>query len=71
MYGQQSTLATTGFVTGSGLAFGLTFGWLLLAGFVLAMALVALLAIAPRRRREVRKVNPLEASQVRPRPSGG
>ncbi len=64
MYGQHSTLAGTGLV-GTGIAFGLPLGWLLLAIFVLVMAAVAIAAIAPWRVGEVRKVNPAAASRMR------
>ena len=64
MYGQHSTLAATG-LTGTGIALGLPLGWLLLAVFVLTMAAVAIVTIAPRRVREVRKVNPAAASRMR------
>lgn len=64
MYGQHSTLAATG-LTGTGIAFGLPLGWLLLAVFVLTMAAIAVVTIAPRRVREVRKVNPAAASRMR------
>jgi len=64
MYGQHSTLAATG-LTGTGIAFGLPLGWLLLAVFVLTMAAIAVVTIAPRHVREVRKVNPAAASRIR------
>ncbi|MFC4785537.1 hypothetical protein ACT8ZV_13740 [Nocardioides sp. MAHUQ-72] len=74
MYQQPSTLTMTGLtgsgLAGTGLALGLPLGWLLLAVFVLAMAVVALVAIWPRRRREVRKVNPPAASRMRLHPGG-
>ena len=43
----------------SALAWG-NVGWLLMAGFVLVMAGVAVLAIVPRRRAAMRHVNPAE-----------
>ena len=64
VYGQHAALAATG-LTGSGVAFGLPLGWLLLATFVLTMAAVAIVTIAPRRVREVRKVNPKAAARMR------
>ncbi|GCD90633.1 hypothetical protein [Nocardioides sp. LS1] len=66
MYGQHSTLAATGTAgVGAGLAYGTPLGWLVLAVFVLAMALWALVTLLPRRSREVRKVNPAAASKLR------
>ncbi len=63
-YGQHAPLVATG-LGGTGVAFGLPLGWLLLATFVLAMAVFAIATIAPRRIREVRKVNPKAAARMR------
>ena len=70
MYGQHSMISGTPALTGAagasaGIAFGLPLGWLVLAVFVMVMAVWALLALLPRRRREVRKVNPEAASKMR------
>lgn len=68
MYGQHSTLAATGTAgvgAGAGLTYGTPLGWLVLAVFVLAMALWALVTLFPRRGREVRQVNPPAAAKMR------
>jgi hypothetical protein len=64
MYGQHGSLAMTG-VGASGLAFGLGLGWLLVALFVLTMAIIAVYTMMPRRMAEVAKVNPAAAAQMR------
>lgn len=60
MYGEHSSLAATGLPAAGGAAMwaGVPLGWALMAVFVLGMAAVALVAMAPRRVAEVRKVNP-------------
>jgi len=68
VYGQHSTLAATGTAgvgAGAGLAFDRPLGWLLLAVFVLVMAVWALVTLLPRRRRAVRQVNPPAAAKMR------
>jgi len=70
MYGQHATLGATAATTsgGAGLAFGVGWGWLVFAVFVLSMAAWALLTILPRRRREIGKVNPPAVRRIRLRP---
>jgi len=70
MYGQSGAIGVTGATTsaGAGLAFGIGWGWLVFAAFVLAMAGWALVTMLPRRRREVAKVNPSDVRRIHLRP---